>query len=86
MKKWALVLYAFIVLALLAPAMLLLASSSTPAFSDFMEFYQVFGLWIIAGFLILCQFALLTLSVDTTQKGCGHAPPSLCRRFGPRSF
>ena len=71
MKRWGLVvtlLYAVVVLALLAPATLVLAMSSKPAFSDFMEFYQEFGLWIVAGFFILCQFALLTLSVDTTQK------------------
>jgi len=71
MKKWGLVvtlLYAVIVLALLAPAMLLLATTPTPAFSDFMEFYREWWLWIVAGFFILCQFALLMLSVDSTQK------------------
>lgn len=71
MKKWGLVvtlLYAAIVIALLVPAMLLLASNSTLASTDFVSVYREWGVWIVAGFFILCQFALLTLSVDTTQK------------------
>ena len=71
MKKWGLVvtlLYAVIVFALLAPAMLLLASSSTPSLSDFADFYGEWGLWIVAGIFILAQFGLLSLSVDTSQK------------------
>lgn len=71
MKKWGLVvtlLYTIIVLALLVPAMLLLVSRSTPAFSDFLNFYRNWGAWIIVGFGVLCQVALLAVSVDTTQK------------------
>jgi len=71
MKKWGLVvtlLYAVIVIGLLAPICLLLAASSTPTFREFVEFYQEWGLWIIAAGFILIQFTLLSLSVDTSEK------------------
>ncbi|HYM77375.1 MAG TPA: hypothetical protein VE377_15480 [Candidatus Dormibacteraeota bacterium] len=71
MKKWGLVvtlLYAVIVLGLLAPVFLLLAANPTPDLAKFKELYQQWGLWIIAGVFILIQFTLLSLSVDTSQK------------------
>jgi hypothetical protein len=45
-----------------------LAASSTPGFREFLDFYQDWGLWIIAGGFVLIQFTLLSLSVDTSQK------------------
>jgi len=71
MKKWGLVvtlLYAAIVIGLLAPVFLLLASNSAPGFSSFRDFYREWGFWMIASVFILGQVVLLSLSVDTTQK------------------
>jgi hypothetical protein len=71
MKRWGLVVtlvYALIVVGLLVPAMLLLASRSTPQLSTYKEFYQAWGSWMIAGVFILGQVVLLGLTVDTTQR------------------
>jgi len=71
MKKWGLLvtlLYAVIVIGLLGPAFVFLAAGSTPNARTFREFYQEWGFWIVAGVFILSQFALLTLSVDTTPR------------------
>ncbi len=71
MKKWGLVvtlLYALIVVGLLVPAMLLLASRSIPTLSTYKEFYQAWGSWIVAGVFILGQAVLLGLSIDTTKR------------------
>jgi hypothetical protein len=71
MKRWGLVVtlvYALIVVGLLVPAMLLLASRSTPQLSTYKEFYQAWGSWMIAGVFILGQVVLLGLTVDTTQQ------------------
>jgi len=71
MKKWGLVIifiYALIVLGLLAPAFLTMASSSPPSLSDLREFYQSWWVWMVGGVFVLGQFVLLSLSVDTSQK------------------
>ena len=71
MNKWGWIIslfFAISVLALLVPAGLVLASSSTPTAADFKGLYQASGTWICAGVVILGQILLLWLRVDTTQK------------------
>ena len=71
MKKWGLVvtlIYGVIVVGLLAPACFLLFAKSWPSASDFATFFRAWGLYVVAGVFILAQFALLGMSVDTTQR------------------
>lgn len=71
MRKWGLVvtvLYALILLALLTPAALFLILNSPLSFSDFLEIYKEWGLWIVVAVFVAGQVILLSLSVDTTQK------------------
>jgi hypothetical protein len=57
-----------VVLALLVPAGLVLASSPTPTAADFKGLYRAWGTWICAGVVILGQILLLWLRADTSQK------------------
>ena len=71
MKRWGLIIalvYVVIVLAVLAPATLLLIRSYTPTLADFREAYQSSILWIITAVIILGEFVLLWLSVDTSER------------------
>jgi hypothetical protein len=71
MRKWGLVVtlfYGLIVIALLAPATLFLASDSFPTAASFKEVYASGALWICAAAVMLGAVLLLWLSVDTTQK------------------
>lgn len=71
MKKWGLVVtlfYGLIVVTLIAPATLILASDSFPSVSTFKEAYASGAPLIFAVVLMLGAFLLLWLSVDTTQK------------------
>jgi hypothetical protein len=55
MKRWGLIIalvYVVIVLAVLAPATLLLIRSYTPTLADFREAYQSSILWIISAVII----------------------------------
>lgn len=66
MRKWGVavsLLYAFIILALLAPAFLVFAG--TPRLSDFGEMYKSWITWTIVSVFVIPQIVLLTLSVDT---------------------
>jgi hypothetical protein len=71
MKKWGLVVtlfYGLIVVALLAPVTLILASDSFPSVAGFKEAYASGAPWICAIVLMLGAALLLWLSADTTQK------------------
>jgi hypothetical protein len=71
MRKWGLVVtlfYGLIVLAFLAPAMLILAANSFPSAASFAGLYSDLLPWICAAALMLGALLLLWLSVDTTQK------------------
>jgi len=71
MKKWGLVVtlfYGLIVIALLAPATLFLASDSFPTAASFKEVYASGALWICAAAVMLGAVLLLWLSVDSTQR------------------
>lgn len=71
MKTWGLIvtlLFIVIVVALLMPAGLVLAWSSTPIASDFKELYQSWGTWMCAGVVVAGGVLLLWLKVDTTER------------------
>ena len=71
MRKWGLVVtlfYGLIVVTLLAPATIVLASDSFPTGASFKEAYASWALWICAAAVMLGAVLLLWLSVDTTQK------------------
>jgi hypothetical protein len=71
MRKWGLVItlfYGLIVVALLVPVMIFLASDSFPSGASFKEAYSSGIPWICAGIVMLSEFLLLWLSVDTTQR------------------
>lgn len=71
MRKWGLVVtlfYGLIVMALLAPTVIFLASDSFPSATSFKEVYASWALWICAAAVMLGAVLLLWLSADTTQK------------------
>ena len=71
MRSWGTVitgLYAFILLILLTPAMMLLAASSTPSLVDFARAYREWITWALAAIFIFSQMALLWVSVDSSQR------------------
>ena len=71
MKRWGLVVtlfYGLIVIALLAPATLLLSYDSLPSAANFKEVYASGAPWICAAAVMLGSVLLLWLSVDTTQR------------------
>jgi hypothetical protein len=78
MKNWGLVItlvYALIVLGLLAPAFLAMVGPSTPSLADIGRLYQSWGIWVIGAVFILGEFALLFVSVDTSQKRIRRRAP-----------
>ena len=72
MRKWGIVItsfYALVVLGLLAPAMVFLASGNGAGFlDDLARLYRMWELWLFAGILISGEALLLFLSVDTSRK------------------
>lgn len=71
MRKWGVVvslLYAFIILALLAPAFLVIIGRSAPTLSEFEEIYKSWITWMIVSVFVISQVVLLSLSVDTQWK------------------
>ena len=71
MKKWGLVVtlfYGLLVLALLVPASMLLASNSPLSAAGIREAYTTWIPWTCAGVVTLGEGLLLWLTVDTTQK------------------
>jgi len=71
MRKWGLVVSLFfgaVILALLVPTSLLLASKPIPKAHEFLDLYEDLATWICVGTVIAGQALLLWLKVDTTQK------------------
>jgi hypothetical protein len=71
MKKWGLIVtlfYGLIVVVLLTPATLFLASETDPSVATFKEAYKSGIPEFFAAIVMLGAFLLLWLSVDTTQK------------------
>lgn len=71
MRKWGIVVTAFyglIVLAFLAPLVMILAKSTALTPADFKETYANWFIWICLAILLAGQGLLLWLSVDTSKK------------------
>lgn len=71
MRKWGTVvsfLYVLIILAVLVPAIRVLASSSPFTWSDLAAMYKSWITWIIVAAFVIPQIVLLALSVDTSAR------------------